>query len=146
MKFLRNASFFLGKTSREEHLAALEEVNISLDPFPQNGGISTLKSLQMGVPVIALLGNSISSRVAGSILVSVGMADWVAESAEDYLAIAVKFAAMPDQLRALRCRLPTAVSLSTIGNSAMYTRTIEAAYRKMWADYCQQSREPLKTA
>jgi len=35
---------FLGKTSRWKHLEAFGRVDISLDPFPQNGGISTWES------------------------------------------------------------------------------------------------------
>jgi predicted O-linked N-acetylglucosamine transferase (SPINDLY family) len=95
---------FLGSSSRDEHLAAFSAVDISLDPFPHNGGISTWESLQMGVPVVALLGQTIASRAAGAILASVGMTDWVAQSAEEYLAIAVKFASAPEHLQALRQR------------------------------------------
>jgi predicted O-linked N-acetylglucosamine transferase (SPINDLY family) len=127
---------FLGTTSRSDHLAAFQEVDISLDPFPHNGGISTLESLQMGVPVVAMLGNSISGRAAGAILTSIGLDDWVADNADNYLAIAVKFASMPDLLKTLRHELPTMISTSALGNSAIYTKAIEMAYRKMWADYC----------
>ncbi len=38
----------LGGTSHEEHLAAFKDIDISLDPFPQNGGISTLEVLADG--------------------------------------------------------------------------------------------------
>jgi predicted O-linked N-acetylglucosamine transferase (SPINDLY family) len=127
----------LGGTSREEHLAAFKDVDISLDPFPHNGGISTLESLQMGVPVVAKLGNSISSRAAGAILSSIGLTDWVAETAEDYPAIAIKFSSMPSYLKTLRYEFPAKVSASAVGNPALYTRAVEAAYRKMWADYCR---------
>jgi predicted O-linked N-acetylglucosamine transferase (SPINDLY family) len=127
---------FLGRTARPDHLAAFGEVDISLDPFPQNGGISALESMQMGVPVIALLGNSISSRAAGSILTSLAMNEWVAEDAEQYLAIAVKFAAMPHLLKALRYELPERILASALGDAIVYTRAIEEAYRAMWADYC----------
>ena len=128
---------FLGRTSREEHLAAFKDVDISLDPFPQNGGISTFKSLQMGVPVVALLGNSLTSRTAGAILVSVGMPDWVANTEDEYLDIAVKYASRPDYLKILRNELPAKISASPAGNSALYTKAIEAAYRTMWIDYCR---------
>ncbi len=128
---------FLGTTSRLEHLAAFKDVDISLDPFPHNGGISTLESLQMGVPVVAILGNSVSSRAAGAILTSAGLGDWVSESAEAYLAIAVKFAAMPEHLKGLRYELSTRVATSPVGNGAMYTRAMETAYQTMWADYCR---------
>ncbi len=127
---------FLGSTSRAAHLAAFEDVDISLDPFPQNGGISTWESLQVGVPVIAKLGNNIASRAAGSILSAVGLADWVANTADEYLEIALKFAAMPEHLKMLRTRLPAMIDESAAGNSFKYTKAVEAAYHKMWADYC----------
>jgi predicted O-linked N-acetylglucosamine transferase (SPINDLY family)/cytochrome c-type biogenesis protein CcmH/NrfG len=127
----------LGSTSREEHLAAFKDVDISLDPFPQNGGISTFESLQMGVPVVALLGNSMTSRTAGAILASLGMPDWVANTADEYLDIAVKFASMPDRLKTLRHALPGMVASSTVGDGATFTKAVEAAYRTMWTDYCR---------
>ena len=40
----------MGATERRDHLLAFENIDISLDPFPQNGGISTWESLYMGVP------------------------------------------------------------------------------------------------
>jgi predicted O-linked N-acetylglucosamine transferase (SPINDLY family) len=128
---------FLGASPREDHLAAFGKVDISLDPFPMGGGISTWESLQMGVPVIAKLGNGIGSRVAGAILSAVGMADWVADTADGYLAIAQKFAGVPEHLKALRAGLPARLAESTAGNSVKYTRAVEAAYRKMWAEYCR---------
>ena len=128
---------FLGATPHHDHLAAFKEVDISLDPFPQNGGISALESLQMGVPLVTLLGNGISSRAAGAILSSVGMDDWVAESTDGYLAIAAKFAAMPSRLEALRPELPKRVAQSAVGSGAIYTKALEAAYRIMWIEYCR---------
>jgi predicted O-linked N-acetylglucosamine transferase (SPINDLY family) len=130
---------FLGTTSRPNHLATFNEVDISLDPFPQNGGVSTWESLQMGVPVVAKLGNSIASRVAAAILSAVGMTDWVARTTDDYSAIAVKFASMPEHLTKLRHELPARISESSAGNSAKYTKAVEAAYRKMWTDYCRSA-------
>jgi predicted O-linked N-acetylglucosamine transferase (SPINDLY family) len=132
---------FLGSTSREEHLAAFKYVDISLDPFPHNGGISTLESLQLGVPVVALLGNCISSRAAGSILAGLGMGDWVAETSDDYLAIAVKFASMPDHLKALRNKIPAKILNSALGDAAIYTKSIENGYRTMWRNYCRLGEE-----
>jgi predicted O-linked N-acetylglucosamine transferase (SPINDLY family) len=128
---------FLGTTSRGVHLAAFKDVDISLDTFPHNGGISTLESLQMGVPVVALLGKAISSRAAGAIMISVGLADWVSDATDGYIAAAVKFAAMPDHLKTLRHALPDMLMSCAAGNPVIYTRALEAAYRKMWVDYCR---------
>jgi predicted O-linked N-acetylglucosamine transferase (SPINDLY family) len=126
---------FRGETSRRDHLAAFSEVDISLDPFPMGGGISTWESLQMGVPVVAKLGNSIVSRVGGAIVSSIGMVDWVSDTAGGYLDIAVKFASLPEPLVALRRELPAMILRSAAGNSVTYTRAVEAAYRSMWTGY-----------
>src|SRR6185437_12736384 len=69
----------MGSSERRDHLLAFENVDMSLDPFPQNGGISTWESLYMGVPVVAKLGRGASSRAAGAILTAVGLDDWVAD-------------------------------------------------------------------
>ncbi len=126
-----------GSSPRTDHLAAFKDVDISLDPFPHNGGISTLDSLQMGVPVVALLGNAPTSRAAGSILCSAGLESWVAQSIDEYFAIATTFAAMPDYLARLRYDLPRMLASSAVGNGAAYARAVGAAYRQIWMDYCQ---------
>jgi predicted O-linked N-acetylglucosamine transferase (SPINDLY family) len=128
---------FLGFTPREQHLAAFAKVDIGLDPFPQNGGVSTWEALHMGVPVVAKLGEVPSSRLTGAILSSLGLRDWVAESAEEYAAIAVERAARPDQLADLRHTLAATIANSASGNGERYTRAVEQAYRTMWQEYCR---------
>jgi predicted O-linked N-acetylglucosamine transferase (SPINDLY family) len=129
---------FLGSSPREQHLAAFGKTDIGLDPFPQNGGVSTWEALHMGVPVVAKLGHTAPSRLSGAILTSISMGDWVAQNADDYVARAVKFAAMPDLLATLRHELPQKIASSASGNSALYTQAVERAYRSMWEDCCRQ--------
>ena len=126
----------LGSTARKAHLAAFADVDISLDTFPQNGGISTWESLYKGVPVVAKLGNGASSRAGGSIVTAVGLGDWVAEDDDGYIEIARKFAAMPEYLAKLRTGLPTQIAASPAGNVETFTRELEAGYRRFWRDYC----------
>jgi predicted O-linked N-acetylglucosamine transferase (SPINDLY family) len=126
----------MGSTSRNDHLLAFADVDISLDTFPQNGGISTWESLYAGVPVVAKLGNGASSRAGASIVTAVGLGDWVAEDDEGYIEIARKFASQPDYLAKLRADLPAQIAASPAGNVETYTRELEAGYRKFWRDYC----------
>ncbi|WP_256809444.1 tetratricopeptide repeat protein [Bradyrhizobium sp. Bra64] len=126
----------LGSTPRAEHLRAFANVDISLDTFPQNGGISTWESLYAGVPVIAKLGSGSSSRAGGSIVAAVGLSDWVADDDEGYAAIACKYAAQLDHLAKLRAELPARIAASPAGNVETYTRRVEAGYREFWRDYC----------
>jgi predicted O-linked N-acetylglucosamine transferase (SPINDLY family) len=126
----------IGPTLRSEHLAAFQMIDISLDPFPQNGGISTLESLYMGVPVVAKLGNTTASRLAGAILKAIGLDDWVADDDEGYLAVARKFASQPSHVEVLRAELPNRIGSSAVGNIKTYTRRVEEGYRRFWLDYC----------
>ena len=129
-----------GATSREEHLRAFQEVDISLDPFPQNGGVSTWESLYMGVPVVAKLGNGAASRAGGAIVKSIGLDDWVVEDDLQYIRTAEKFASMPDYLATVRNELPAMIANSQSGNAEQYTRHVEDAYRKFWREYCESAK------
>ena len=128
---------FLGASPREQHLAAFGKSDIALDPFPQNGGVSTWEALHMGVPVVAKLGHTAPSRLSGAILASIGMADWAAGNVDDYVALAVKCARMPELLKSLRRELPDKVTAAPSGNGPLYTRAVEQAYRTMWEEYCR---------
>ncbi|MGX1163996.1 putative O-linked N-acetylglucosamine transferase (SPINDLY family) [Bradyrhizobium sp. USDA 372] len=131
----------LGSSERADHLRAFALVDISLDPFPQNGGVSTWESLYAGVPVVAKLGHGASSRAGGSIVAAVGLDDWVAEDDAGYAAIACQFAAQPALLAQLRAELPARIAASAAGNVETYTRRVEEGYRKLWRDYCAAALE-----
>jgi predicted O-linked N-acetylglucosamine transferase (SPINDLY family) len=126
----------IGSTPRNEHLAMFGEVDIALDPFPQNGGISTWEPLQMGVPVVTKLGTAPAGRAGAAIVKAVGLDDWVAADDDGYVAIAQRYASNPAALSALRASLPAMVANSAAGNCEVYTRHVEEGYRKFWREYC----------
>jgi len=129
----------LGKSDRALHLRAFDEIDISLDPFPQNGGVSTWESLYMGVPVIARLGTTTSSRAAASILSAIGLAEFIAGDNEAYVEIARRAVAEPLALAELRATLPGRVATSEAGDPVRYTRAVEGWYRRFWRDYCARA-------
>jgi predicted O-linked N-acetylglucosamine transferase (SPINDLY family) len=129
-----------GGTPRLVHLAAFNDVDICLDPFPQNGGASTWEALRMSIPVVAKLGNALPKRISAAVLTSVGLADWVAESTEDYIDIAVTRAGRIDDLARLRQELPERLAASAAGNPETYADAAGQAYRAMWQDYCARQR------
>lgn len=121
-----------GHTTHEGHLAAYGEVDIVLDTFPQNGGITTWEALWMGVPVVAMLGGHPSCRISASILTAVGLGDWVMPNEAAYEAEAIKRAADVVALSLFRQGIRTQIGASQAGNPARYTLAVEAAYRSMW--------------
>ncbi|WP_316225683.1 tetratricopeptide repeat protein [Bradyrhizobium sp. SZCCHNS3052] len=126
----------LGWSTREQQIAQFAQVDISLDPFPQNGGVSTWESLQAGVPVIAKLGHSAASRAAAAIVTAVGLGEFVAEDDEGYVALAAKWASQPAELAKLRAALPAMVASSAAGNVETYARKVEEGYRLFWRRHC----------
>jgi predicted O-linked N-acetylglucosamine transferase (SPINDLY family) len=64
------------------------------------------------------------------------MQDWVADSAEAYVEIAVARASRVDELATLRRALPGRIAASKAGNPAAYAGEVAKAYRSMWEIYC----------
>lgn len=129
-----------GKTSRSEHLAAYHQVDIGLDPFPFNGGTTTMEALWMGVPVVTLAGDRYVSRVGASQLRVAGLEELVAGTPEEYAAIATALAGRVGRLAELRAGLRDRLLASPLCDASRYARGVEAAYREMWARWCRGDR------
>ena len=114
-------------------------IDVFLDPFPQNGGISTFEPLGMGVPVVTRLGDSVPGRVSAAILSSLGLHEWIAATDDDYVRLVLACAQTPQRLKQLRSTLPGIVARSPAGNAAAYTEAVEAAYRAMWRHWCERA-------
>ena len=131
-----------GFTSHEQHLGACDDVDIMLDTFPQNGGITTWEALWMGVPVLALLGNKPPSRISAAVLHALDLDDWVAGDAEDYLRQAVARAGDLASLARFRQGIRSRITASAAGNPERYTRIVEEGYRTMWKNWLENAGRP----
>ncbi len=130
----------VGPTSWLDHMAAYNQIDISLDPFPQGGGVTTLEGLMMGVPVVTLLWPTIPGRVSASILIRTGLADWVTRSQDEYVAKAVEKASDLKALAALRQEI-RGMFQRTVGDGPAYARAVEAQYRNLWRRWCAKQAE-----
>jgi len=77
-----------GPDTKANYMKCYSKVDIVLDTFPFTGGLTTLESLWMGVPVITLAGNNLVSRQGLSILNNLDLNDWVSYDIDHYVAIA----------------------------------------------------------
>jgi predicted O-linked N-acetylglucosamine transferase (SPINDLY family) len=134
-----NRITFQGGTSNRGHLTAFGSIDISLDPFPMNGGITTMESLWMGVPVLAVLGHTQSSRIAGAILHALNLGDWVASSEADFVELAIRKVSNAQALKHFRSSIRSRMLATPTGNPELYTQIVEEAYRTMWRRWLEAS-------
>ena len=113
-----------------------DRIDIALDPFPYSGATTTCEALWMGVPVVTLKGHSLAARHSTSILTHCGLPQLVAETPEQYVAIAGGLAADVAQLAEMRAGLRQQLATSPLCDGATFTRGLEAAYRRMWHKWC----------
>jgi protein O-GlcNAc transferase len=119
-----------------EHLAAYDEIDIALDSFPYNGGITTLDALWMGTPVVTLAGDRFVGRMGVSTLSTLGLDELIAKSREEYVEKAVALARHPRHLGQLRASLRERVVTSPLCDGAAFARALEGNYREMWRTWC----------
>jgi protein O-GlcNAc transferase len=118
------------------HLDLYRRIDIALDTFPYNGATTTCEALWMGVPVITLAGERHSGRVGVSLLTAAGMQDWIAQTPEQYVALATGLAADMPKLTTLRASLRQRVADSPLCDGKSFARKVEAAYREIWRTWC----------
>jgi predicted O-linked N-acetylglucosamine transferase (SPINDLY family) len=126
----------LGRTSWAEHVAAFNQVDVGLDPFPHGGGVTALEGLMMGVPVVTLKWPTIPGRLSAAILTPLGLTDWIADSPEAYVRIAVEKSRDLMALSVLRKQLRGRMTSSLIGDPKAYARAVESEYRLLWQEWC----------
>lgn len=125
-------------SAHAEMLAEYGDIDIALDTFPFNGGMTTLEALWMGVPVVTIAGNTVVSRQTVSALANIGLADELAfPSVEAYVAGAVALAHNPVRLAELRSQIRPRMAASPLRQSEQFTRDLEALYRRMWQAWCR---------
>jgi len=123
-----------------EHFALYNRVDLALDTFPFTGTTTTCVALWMGVPVVTLAGRTSVSRVSASQLASLGLEDWIAESVEKYVELAVAKATDRPRLAQLRAELRGRMRRSSLTDGAGMARTLEETYRWMWRRWCASPR------
>lgn len=95
-----------GPSFHAELLATYSQVDIALDPFPFNGGLTSCEALWLGLPLVTLAGNNqaavMAARQGVALLSQIGREEWIADCEESYVAIAARLAASFQFLQHLR--------------------------------------------
>ncbi|VAW75102.1 TPR domain protein, putative component of TonB system [hydrothermal vent metagenome] len=111
------------------HMQLYAKADIALDTFPYNGTTTSCEAMWMGVPVVTLCGDRHSSRVGSSLLHAIGVEEWVANTEEEFVKIAVDLAANKPQLEIIKSGLRQKMQGSVLCDGPGFTSKLEAIYQ-----------------
>lgn len=126
---------FGGPIERADYLARYQVADLFLDTTPYNAGTTASDALWAGVPVLTLIGESFSSRVAASILSAVGLSELIVSTLKDYERLAIELATNPIKLEKIKSALVENRNSAPLFDTPLFTRNIEKAYQIAYASY-----------
>lgn len=136
VEFLSYYAAPVDKAAPPEYLLRYHRIDIALDPFPYNGMTTTCDALWMGVPVVALIGETTLGRASYSLLSNVGLPELSAVSEADYVRIAIELARDLPRLTQLRASLRARMKNSPLLDAPRFARNLESAFRSVWERWC----------
>jgi protein O-GlcNAc transferase len=138
---------FAGGSLSTDYFEEYRLIDIALDPFPYNGGSTTLDALWMGVPVVTLAGRSPVQRTGACLLTAAGLPDLVAHSPEQYVTTAVFLAGTLPKIPGYRQNLRKALEASPLMDEIGLVRSVETAFQEMWRRHsCLPGRDSSRPA
>jgi predicted O-linked N-acetylglucosamine transferase (SPINDLY family) len=120
----------------EQYLALHHRVDVALDTCPYGGGTTTINALWMGVPTLTVAGPTPAARQAAGFFGQLGLDDFVAADAADFVTKGVSWAARLQELAGLRGHLRQRWQASPAGQPQILADALEQALRRMWTRWC----------
>ena len=114
--------------------AGLEHADLVLDTLRQNQPQDIKDAIWLGIPAITCAGNSMASRMGGSILHAAGLPELITPDVQAYVSRIVQLGRNPEGLAALRQRVsasPKPPASAAFFDLASRVRELEAAWTLM---------------
>ena len=124
---------FAKPAALDVHLARHQLADLFLDTLPYNAHATASDALWAGLPVLTQRGTAFAGRVAASMLTTLDLQELIAETAQDYEALALTLARHPARLQEMRDRLAANRVTAPLFDTPRLARDLEALYRRMLA-------------
>ncbi|KAG8151397.1 O-linked N-acetylglucosamine transferase family protein [Burkholderia catarinensis] len=118
------------------YLQQHHQIDLCLDTFPYAGSTTTLNALWMGVPTVTISGRRLPSRGSAAWLSHLGLEQFVANDANDFVDRALALTKDLDRMSALRASMRERCMASAAFRPATVAVGLSAAWRTMWARWC----------
>ncbi|MEI8236325.1 MAG: DUF4160 domain-containing protein [Methylococcaceae bacterium] len=121
---------FASRVTPADYLARYRVADVFLDCTPFNGGTTANDALFMGLPILTLSGKTFASRMAGSLLHSLGLNELITYTFEDYEEKAVELAGNRAHVANLRLSIEARHSTCHLFDMPKQVRDIENLLEK----------------
>lgn len=126
-----------GQSDYLDYLAAYNRVDLALDPFPFNGGMTTCDALWMGAPVVTWPGETFAGRHSLGFLLTVGLTETIAGDPDDYVRIAGELAGNLPRLAGIRAGLRRRMAESPLCDGRRFADNLMHLLRGAWREWTQ---------
>ncbi len=133
---------FAPRAPKHEHQDRIGLADLFIDTYPCGSGATANDVLWAELPLLALTGSTMVSRMAASLLHAVGIPELVTDSYREYEEKAVFYASHPLELKALRERLTSNKGTWPLFDTPRFVRNLESALEQM-ASRARAGLEPV---
>ena len=116
----------------EKHRQRIPLADVHLDTFPCGGHTTCSDALWGGVPTVAWQGESFASRVAPSLLTTLGLPELIVHDLHAYEALAIELGRNPELRQGLKTRLMAARDHAVLYDSGRLGRDLINLLERMW--------------
>lgn len=95
----------------------------------------------MGVPVVSLVGDRHMSRVGASLITAIGHPEWLAQTPDDYVSVALALAEDAEKLAEIRAGLRNDLQASDLLDHQGQGQRFGASLRECWGEWCSRIKE-----
>jgi predicted O-linked N-acetylglucosamine transferase (SPINDLY family) len=123
---------FAPRMELSEHLARHRAADLFLDTLPYNAHTTASDALWAGLPVLTLMGEAFASRVAASLLQSVGLPELITSTRLEYETAAIELAIDSPRLHGFKQKLAHNRLTAPLFDAGLFTRHLEDVYQRMY--------------
>lgn len=110
-----------------EHVDYYNLIDYALDSSPWSSATTGFDALGMGVPLLAIEGDTIASRMSSSLVTHLGRTEWLSTSPDDYARFGHAISREFMQVREQKSKLQADVQNSSLFDGLSLARSLESA-------------------
>ena len=123
------------RDSQQRYLSQFRQADLYLDTFIYGGGSTAANALWAGLPVLTLIGQGLTTRMAASYLNALGLFELITTTSKDYERLAFELSKNPERLALLKQKLADEIKSGKLFDNTLQTQYIESGYQQAYQRY-----------